>query len=144
MNQKEFNKDKFKTVKTTVAVIITKGDKILLTKRSPNMKREPNKWCIPGGHMEIGETPEKAVKRETKEEIKLDIKNLKFLFYYNEYMPKLKIHAVSLIFKAITYDKPKKSDEVSESKWFTKKEIKKLKMAFTNKRILTKFFNIKK
>ncbi len=47
-------------------VVIDKDEKILLVKRSV----EPKKgfWCLPGGFMELGETPELAALRELKEE----------------------------------------------------------------------------
>jgi ADP-ribose pyrophosphatase YjhB (NUDIX family) len=54
------------------AVIINEG-KIALIKRG----NEPSKgkWTIPGGHVELGETLEQAVIRETKEETSLDVEN---------------------------------------------------------------------
>ena len=54
------------------AVIIHEG-KIALIKRG----NEPGKgkWTIPGGHVELGETLEQAVIRETKEETGLDVEN---------------------------------------------------------------------
>src|SRR3989338_8299033 len=32
-----------------------------------------NKWLVPGGHIELDETPEEAARREVKEEVGLDI-----------------------------------------------------------------------
>jgi 8-oxo-dGTP diphosphatase len=54
------------------AVIMLEG-KILLEQR----KNEPGrgKWSVPGGKVELGETPEKAVIRETKEETGLVVDN---------------------------------------------------------------------
>lgn len=54
------------------AVIIQVG-KIALIKRG----NEPSKgkWTIPGGLVELGESPEKAVIRETKEEVGLEVDN---------------------------------------------------------------------
>lgn len=47
-------------------VVVDNKDQVLLVKRSV----EPKKgfWCLPGGFMELGETPEKAALRELKEE----------------------------------------------------------------------------
>jgi 8-oxo-dGTP diphosphatase len=54
------------------AVIALKG-KILLEQR----KNEPGrgKWSVPGGKVELGETPEQTVIRETKEETGLVVDN---------------------------------------------------------------------
>ena len=54
------------------AVIVREG-KILLEKRG----NEPSKgkWSIPGGLVELGESPEQAVIREVKEETCLDVEN---------------------------------------------------------------------
>lgn len=54
------------------AVIILDG-KIALIKRGNEPSR--GKWTIPGGLVELGESPEQAVIRETKEETGLDVEN---------------------------------------------------------------------
>lgn len=38
-----------------------------------------NRFCIPGGHIEMGETAREAVIREVKEETSLDITDVEFL-----------------------------------------------------------------
>jgi ADP-ribose pyrophosphatase YjhB (NUDIX family) len=56
-----------------IGAVIIKEGKIALIKRS----NEPSKgkWTIPGGLVELGESLEAAVIRETKEETCLDIEN---------------------------------------------------------------------
>jgi len=53
-------------VPVTCLVVIDDQKRILLVKRSA----EPKKgfWCLPGGFMELGETPEQGALRELKEE----------------------------------------------------------------------------
>lgn len=108
---------------------------VLLTKRGPNMF-EPNKWCIPGGHLNNGEIPLDGGIRELKEETNIDITPLKSdLQVYG-------IHPISTIRKGygITYTcvlppsfkytlKPQ-SEETAEIKWFNHDEIPHDQMAF--------------
>lgn len=56
----------------SVIVVVVDKDKILLIKRSKTDEWMPNHWSFPGGHIEKGETPYKASKRELKEETQLD------------------------------------------------------------------------
>lgn len=59
------------------AIIENKNGDILLQKRSDN-----HTWCLPGGHMEIGETAEIAVKREVYEEMGVNLTVEKFTGIY--------------------------------------------------------------
>ncbi|HLH79587.1 MAG TPA: NUDIX domain-containing protein [Chthonomonas sp.] len=39
-------------------------------------------WCVPSGHVEPGETPEKAIRREIREEIGANVGDLHLLGHY--------------------------------------------------------------
>jgi len=56
-----------------VGAVIIKEGQIALIKRGNEPAK--GKWTIPGGLVELGESPEQAVIRETKEELKLDVAN---------------------------------------------------------------------
>lgn len=45
------------------------GNKVLLLKRSAESRDYPGHWGLPGGHIEQGEVPEQAARRESLEEI---------------------------------------------------------------------------
>ena len=62
-----------KMLLNVVAAILIKNEKIYLVKRSSNLKDMPNKYEFPGGKVEPGETLKKALKRELKEELSIDI-----------------------------------------------------------------------
>jgi ADP-ribose pyrophosphatase YjhB (NUDIX family) len=53
-------------VPASCLVVVDKNGEILLVKRSVDPKK--GFWCLPGGFMELGETPELAALRELKEE----------------------------------------------------------------------------
>src|SRR3989339_2249377 len=75
------------------AIIANKEGKYLITRRSPNKKRFPGMWTVPGGHLDpedfMGypkETEhywynvlEKALTREIKEEVGLEINNVRYV-----------------------------------------------------------------
>ena len=53
------------------AWIMNFGGKVLLQKRALIKKKNPGKWAKTGGHVDAGETPLEAIKREVYEEIGL-------------------------------------------------------------------------
>ena len=95
-----YNKDLEKTGKTCVrgqyklqeneyhlvvhVWLLTKDGKILLTQRSREKETNPLKWEGPGGSVIKGETPIEGAKRETLEEIGLDITKESFCLFRQE------------------------------------------------------------
>ena len=65
--------------KAAMATVINEDKKILLLKRSRDSNWMPEKWAIPGGHIEEGESSKDAAIRETKGETNLDISNIREL-----------------------------------------------------------------
>ncbi|HEX4921650.1 MAG TPA: NUDIX domain-containing protein, partial [Candidatus Bathyarchaeia archaeon] len=60
---------------TVGALIVNKEGKILLAKSHKWF----DKYTLPGGHIEVGETMKEALKREVKEEVGLDVEVGEFL-----------------------------------------------------------------
>ncbi len=52
---------------------IVKDNQLLIVKRRPNDVQKPGIWEIPGGRLEVGESPFDGLKREIMEETGLDI-----------------------------------------------------------------------
>ncbi len=58
----------------TLKAVVMKDDQVLLLKRSRKELTNRGKWDLPGGHIEVGENIEDALKREIKEETNLEVK----------------------------------------------------------------------
>ena len=84
----------------TVLAYIFKQDKVLMLYRNKK-KNDINegKWMGVGGHIEKGETPDQALKREVKEETNLDVKEYQLLgviyFSTGEYHEKMYLYKVN-------------------------------------------------
>jgi 8-oxo-dGTP diphosphatase len=59
-----------------VAAILRDDDRVLLCHRSPHRQWFPNVWDLPGGHVDAGEQPEEAVRRELLEELGVELGDL--------------------------------------------------------------------
>ncbi|MBI2514615.1 NUDIX domain-containing protein [Candidatus Wolfebacteria bacterium] len=62
--------------KVGVGVIVMKDGKVPLGKRRGS--HGEGSWCLPGGHLEFGESWEDCAKREVTEESGVTIKNIRF------------------------------------------------------------------
>ena len=65
--------------KIKVCALIERANKSLILKRNPKDKHYPNLWDIPSGGLEGGETLKQALTREIKEEIGLNVEEIKNL-----------------------------------------------------------------
>jgi 8-oxo-dGTP diphosphatase len=59
-----------------VAVILRRADELLLCHRSPGRQWYPDVWDFPGGHVEPGERPEDALRREVAEELGAELEGV--------------------------------------------------------------------
>lgn len=65
-----------------VAVFIKRGNQILIWRRKSSTWN--NTWCIPWGKLELWESFEECVQRETLEEAGISIKNIELLWPSND------------------------------------------------------------
>jgi mutator protein MutT len=63
-------------------ILVNTFGEILLLQRCDNDWLFPGKWCLPGGHVDLGEGPEEAAIREVKEETGITLKSVKMLKKY--------------------------------------------------------------
>lgn len=122
-----------------VVAIIKKNDKFLLVKQSKN-KPFQGEWRPPGGAIDPKEDEISALKREIKEELNLEINVIKKLLtlksdYKTEYTH---FFLTSCINENIKIDER----EISDARWFSLNEIKKLKLMNITNVFFKKCFNL--
>ena len=134
MNEKEGT---FRNPIPTVDIIIEYGEGVVLIKR----KNPPYGWAIPGGFVEYGESLETAARREAKEEVGLDLENLRQFHTYSEPGRDPRCHTISTVFIAQGKGIPKADTDAKTVKVFKKEELpEKSKFAFDHKSILEDYF----
>ena len=131
--------DNKRRVRATIGAIIERNGKVLLVKRNTEPFKEY--WCLPGGHIDFGETAEQAVIREVKEETGLTI-TPKFLSYRDEIYPDINWHGEVLIF----YGKAEGNEdidgkEISGIRWFDINKALDMKLAFEHEKTLQIYKN---
>lgn len=122
----------YRSPKTTTGALIMQEGKVLTQLRTQDPFK--GKWGIPGGHIELGETPEQAVAREVKEEVGLSFQPT-FYRYFVETFPDIDWYAVILVFTGTFEGNVTPNHEVAEARWLTPQEALKLPLAFVNKEI---------
>lgn len=110
---------------TTCAFIYNSQNKVLIAKRAKTKRFLPNKWELPGGHTEFGETLQESLIRELKEELQIDV------VVYNSfdaftYVTKL-THTVEVDFLATMKDENQQilinPKDHSMFQWISKDEV---------------------
>jgi 8-oxo-dGTP diphosphatase len=105
--------------KVGVAIIITKDDRVLLMKRKGIHGK--GTWSTPGGHLDFGETPEQCAAREAKEEVGLDVVDIRFRAVTNDIFEISERHYLTIWMegKSISNDPMiAAEDEVEEIGWY--------------------------
>ncbi len=109
----------FNIHRITVDAVLLKDRQVLLMKRSIYPHR--GRWVLPGGHVEPGEDPAKAVKRELQEETGIKAEVIRFFNFYfindRKIEPRGPLYNLVYLLK-FKSGKIKNSFESSEIKWW--------------------------
>jgi len=108
---------------------------IVLIKR----KNPPLGLALPGGFVEIGESVEKALVREMKEETGLNVNIEKLLGVYSDPQRDPRFHAISLVFICKASGVPKGMDDAKEAVIYKIEDIPYDSLVFDHKKILMDF-----
>ena len=107
-----------------VCVVVSDDEnKILLQRRSDNKA-----WCLPGGHMEIGETAQSTVEREFFEEMgtKLTVKDFVGVYTNRNIMTYPngdKSYPIGIFFTGIVKSKITIGEEVLQFEYFSQQNL---------------------
>ena len=102
-----------------VAAIILKDGRVLLIRRKG--VHGEGSWSTPGGHLEFGETPEQCAIRETREEVGIEITNVRFIAVTNDIFKESGKHYITLWMQGDLWSgEPKVAaeSEVTKPGWF--------------------------
>ena len=122
----------------TVRGVIKNDDgDILIVKRHPKSKTDPEMWELPGGKVEKGEHFADALVREIQEETSLDVNVGDFCeAIQNDYSHKRTVQL--MMYLSDVKGSVEISDEHTEFMWASIEKIKTLKLSTSFKKVLEK------
>ena len=122
---------------TVRGIIKNNSNEILIVKRHPKSKTDPEMWELPGGKVEKGEFFVEALVREIKEETNLDCKVGDFCeAIQNDYMHKRTVQ-IMMYLDNVEGDF-KISNEHADGKYASLDEIRTLELSSSFKKVLDK------
>ena len=122
---------------TVRGVLKNENDEILIVKRHPKSRTDPEMWEFPGGKVEEWEFFVDALIREIKEETNLDSEIGEFCeAIQNDYMHKKTVQIIMYL-ENLTGE-VKISDEHIDFMWADLEKIKTLKLSTTLEKVLKK------
>jgi len=116
----------FQDPKVAVIGFVVRDERLLLIRRAVDPAK--GKWALPGGYMDAGEMPDRALKREMWEEVGLDIDVERLLEIYPMAGPGVDARGIVLAYAAVPTNhvdgRPLEAhDDVSEAGWFAPDEV---------------------
>ena len=98
------------------ALVVLEKNRALLTLRDVEPKM--GEWCLPGGFLEWGESPEEGARRELFEETGLTAEELSLVGVYNS-VTGARLHVLLVAYRVTSWTgAPAAGDDASEVRWF--------------------------
>jgi 8-oxo-dGTP diphosphatase len=127
----------------TSNAILIKNNKILIGERPETKKTYAGFWDVFGGHVEDGETPEKAMKREVKEELDIEVVEYKFFYLMkNDLDPTSKKTYDHYFFIVTKWEGLIRNLDTEALEWVSEKDLNKFKFSSGLKDILGRAFEV--
>lgn len=126
--------DPQRRVRRGVIGILSRGATYLLVRRAPGIVRGGS-WCFPGGHVERGETPRRAIQRELTEELGIKVAP-------TQRLGSLRLADLKYVLAVWRVDHTGgrfqlARDEIAEAQWLTPQQIRVLRNGLpSNERVL--------
>ena len=122
---------------TVRGIIKNENDEILIVKRHPKSRTDPEMWELPGGKVEEGEFFADALMREIKEETALDVRVGDFCeAIQNDYSHKRTVQI--MMYLDNVQGEVKISEEHTDWMWANIEKIKSLEISTSLKKVLKK------
>ena len=122
---------------TVRGIIKNDNDEILIVKRHPKSRTDPEMWELPGGKVEKGEFFADALIREIKEEVNLDVKVGDFAeAIQNDYSHKRTVQL--MMYLTDVKGEVKISEEHTDWMWAGLEKIRSLEISTSLKKVLEK------
>lgn len=102
-------------------------------------KNRPLGLALPGGFVDVGETVERAVVREMKEEISLDVEIKDLLGVYSDPARDERFHTASVTYVCKAYGNPLGADDAKEANVYKLDDIPLDDLIFDHKQIILEY-----
>lgn len=112
----------------TACAFIHKNNTVFIARRAATKKFLPNKFELPGGHIEYGENIVEGLKRELREEFKIEVEVGEPFYVFTYINTNKNTHSIEVIYLCRLKD-PSGSiqlnpEDHSEYRWLTEEEAK--------------------
>ena len=107
--------ERYRNPKPTVDIVIeTRPGTVVLIRR----KNPPQRWALPGGVVDEGESLERAAVREAREETCLDVEVVRQFHTYSDPARDPRHHTISTVYLATAQGAPTGADDAAEARVF--------------------------